>query len=82
MHQHDAKVIDILKINMYFVVQDLKVLVLSEVLDSTSILHTHTHTYPYTFSKACVASRIVLQYRQLVHHDQLLILIYDAKLSI
>lgn len=45
MHQHDAKVIDILKINMYFVVQDLKVLVLSEVLDSTSILHTHTHTH-------------------------------------
>jgi hypothetical protein len=42
------KVIDILKINMsnmYFVVQDLKVLVLSEVLDFTGILYTHTHIH-------------------------------------
>ena len=47
MHEHDAKVINILKINMYFVVQDLKVLVLSEVLVSTGItyiyIYSHTH---------------------------------------
>ena len=48
MHEHDAKVINILKISMYFIVQDLKVLVLSEVLVSTGITYIYIYIYSHT----------------------------------